>query len=328
MDLRIGISGWAYGSWHNGFYPPGLARRRELEHASRRLNSIEINGTFYALQRPSSFRRWYDATPPGFLFAVKGSRFITHMKKLRDIETPLANFFASGVLLLGDKLGPILWQLPPALAFDRDRIARFLELLPRTTTAAARLARHHDRRLEGRAWTRTDRDRPIRHAFEVRHSSFLCAEFAELLRRHGAALVFADTAGLHPYTEQITADFVYIRMHGAEAIYASRYTDAQLDWWAARIRAWKAGREPRDARRIPGAPPPPRGRRHVYVYFDNDAHGHAPFDALRLAERLGITGPVRDRWPTATTTRARPQRRSKAGGGTARRRPGAPRRAA
>lgn len=328
MDLRIGISGWAYGSWHDGFYPPGLARRRELEHASRRLNSIEVNGTFYSLQRPSSFRRWYEETPPGFLFAVKGSRFITHMKKLRDAETPLANFLASGVLLLGDKLGPILWQLPPNLAFDRDRVARFLALLPRTSAAAARLARRHDHRLDGRAWTRTDRDRTIRHAFEVRHPSFLCAEFAELLRQHGAALVFADSAGLHPYAEQVTANFVYIRLHGAEAIYASRYTDAQLDWWAARIRAWQAGREPRDARRIDGAPAPPRGRRHVYVYFDNDAHGHAPFDALRLAERLGITGPVDGRWRAATAAAARQRRPGKARRGAGRRHPGARRRAA
>src|SRR5690606_10359499 len=145
--------------------------------------------------------------------------------------------------------------------------------------------------------------------------------------QHGAALVFADSAGLHPYAEQVTANFVYIRLHGAEAIYASRYTDAQLDWWAARIRAWQAGREPRDARRIDGAPAPPRGRRHVYVYFDNDAHGHAPFDALRLAERLGITGLVDGRWRPVTTTRSQPQRRGKAGTGAARR-PGARRRAA
>ena len=327
MDLRIGISGWAYAGWHDGFYPPGLARRRELEYASRRLNSVEINGTFYSLQRPSSFRRWYDETPPGFLFAVKGSRFITHMKKLRDVETPLANFFASGVLLLREKLGPILWQLPPNLAFARDRVARFLALLPRTTTAAARLARRHDHRLAGRDWTRTDRDRAIRHAFEVRHESFLCAAFADLLHQHGAALVFADAAGQHPYAEQLTADFVYIRLHGAEAVYASRYTDAQLDWWAARIRAWQAGREPRDARRIDGAPRPARRRRHVYVYFDNDAHGHAPFDALRLAGRLGVAAPAEGRWPApaaAEAARARPRKRTAA----ARRHPGARRRAA
>ncbi|HEX7091304.1 MAG TPA: DUF72 domain-containing protein [Longimicrobiales bacterium] len=291
MDLCIGTSGWAYAGWRGRFYPRGLARARELAFASRRLNSIEINGTFYSLQRPSSFRRWFDETPPGFLFAVKGSRFITHMKKLDDVETPLANFFASGLLLLREKLGPVLWQIPPNLAFDRDRVARFLALLPKTTTAAARLARRHDHRLDGRDWTRTDRDRPIRHALEVRHPSFLCAEFAALLHAHGAALVFADTAGLFPYAEQLTADFVYIRLHGAEAIYASGYTDAQLDWWAARIRAWQRGREPRDARRIAGAPRPPRRLRDVYVYFDNDALGHAPFDALRLAGRLGVAAP-------------------------------------
>jgi len=287
-QTRVGVSGWSYKGWRGRFYPEGLPQRKELEYASRKLDSIEINGSFYSLQRPTSYRRWFEETPPRFVFAVKGSRFITHMKKLRDVEQPLANFFASGVLRLGRKLGPILWQLPPRFAFDEDRLAAFLDLLPKTTTAAAALARRHDERLEGRSWTRAEAELPIRHAFEVRHPSFLDPAFVRLLRRHGAALVFADTAGLFPYAEEVTADFVYARLHGAEHLYASGYTDAQLDWWADRLRAWRAGREPDDARRITDLAPPARHGRDLYVYFDNDAWGHAPFDAMRLAERLRV----------------------------------------
>lgn len=285
-EIRVGISGWSYAGWRGVFYPEGLARRRELEYASRKVDSIEINGSFYSLQRPTSYRRWYEETPPGFVFAVKGSRYITHMKKLKGVERPLANFFASGVLRLGEKLGPILWQFPSNLCFDPARFEAFLSLLPKTTDEAATLARRHDARLKGRAWTHADVKLPVRHAFEVRHESFLVPEFAALLRRHGAALVFADTARVWPYTEEVTADFIYARLHGAEHLYASGYTDAQLDWWAERIRVWHRGGEPRDARRISDEKPPGEGGRDVYVYFDNDARARAPFDAMRLAERL------------------------------------------
>jgi uncharacterized protein YecE (DUF72 family) len=284
--VRIGISGWTYAGWRGVFYPKGLAHRRELEYASRKLSSIEINGSFYSLQTPVSYRRWYAETPPDFVFAVKGGRFITHMKKLRDVEVPVANFFASGLLALEEKLGPILWQFPAQFAYNEERFARFLELLPRTTAEAAALAATHDERLAGRSCTECSTDAPIRHAFEVRHPSFLVPSFLDLLRRHGAALVLADTAGLWPYAEDLTADFVYIRLHGAEALYTSGYTDEQLDWWAARIRCWRAGEQPADATLAAperGAAP---GKRDVYVYFDNDAKVHAPFDAMRLAERL------------------------------------------
>lgn len=285
-QTRVGISGWTYPGWRGVFYPEGLAHRRELEYASRRMSSVEINGSFYSLQTPSSYRKWYEETPPRFVFAVKGGRFITHMKKLREVEEPLANFFASGVLRLGEKLGPILWQFPPQLGYNPERFAAFLDLLPKDTEAAAELAARHGERLEGRAWTRAETRQPVRHAFEVRHPSFLAPEFVGLLRRHNAALVFADTAGLWPYAEDLTADFVYVRLHGAEHLYASGYTDPQLDWWAERIRAWRAGREPEDATRVTDDPPPPAAERDVYVYFDNDAKVHAPFDAIRLAERL------------------------------------------
>ena len=284
--LRIGISGWTYAGWRGVFYPPDVARKHELEYASRQMNSIEINGTFYSLQYPSSFRSWYEATPPRFQFAVKGSRFITHMKKLKAVNTALANFFASGVLLLKEKLGPILWQFPPQLAYHEEKFANFLELLPKTTSAASRLARKHDDRVTGRAAIKADADRPIRHAFEVRHDSFLNESFVQMLRKHRAALVFADTAGLWPYAEDVTADFVYIRLHGASELYTSGYRDEELDHWAERIRKWSRGSEPRDAALTSTSSPPKRAERDVYVYFDNDRKVRAPFDATRLAERL------------------------------------------
>lgn len=285
-DLRIGISGWTYAGWRGVFYPPEITQKRELEYASRQMNSIEINGTFYSMQRASSFQAWYEMTPPRFQFAVKGSRFITHMKKLKDVETPLANFFAQGVLNLKEKLGPILWQFPPQLAYNEEKFANFLEILPKTTFEASRLARKHDDRLKGRAALKADADRPLRHAFEIRHDSFLDESFVKLLRKHKAALVFADTAGLWPYAEDLTSDFIYIRLHGASELYTSGYSDKELDWWAERIGKWSHGSQPRDAALITTSSPPRRARRDVFVYFDNDRKVRAPFDAMRLAERV------------------------------------------
>src|SRR5437868_5114677 len=168
-DLRVGISGWRYAGWRGKFYPKDLPQHRELEFAGCTFNSVEINGSFYSLQLPSSYRRWYDATPPDFLFAVKGGRFITHMKKLRDVEVPLANFFASGILALREKLGPILWQLPPSFGFDPQRLRGFLELLPCNANEASKLAKKHDDKLKARAFTKIDpatAGRPLRHAME------------------------------------------------------------------------------------------------------------------------------------------------------------------
>ncbi len=266
--VRIGTSGWVYPPWRGEFYPPKLAHRRELEYLSRQVNSVEINGSFYALQRPSSYQAWREQTPEDFEFAVKGGRFITHMKRLRDIDAPLANFFASGVLALGDKLGPLLWQLPPTLAFDPDLLADFLGRLPGTTAAAAELAGRHEDRLAGRAWTTTDADRPLRHAIEARHASFRDPAFLDLLRAAGAGVVIADAAAEWPYLEHVTADFAYVRLHGSTELYASGYSGAALDEWAERIRGWSE--QGVDA----------------YAYFDNDAKVRAPWDALGLLERL------------------------------------------
>ena len=283
--IRIGISGWNYGGWRGTFYPCGLRHADELSYASRQVDTIEINGTHYSLQRPESFARWHDETPNGFVFAVKGSRYITHLKQLNDIETPLANFFASGVLRLEEKLGPFLWQFSPRFRFDAERLDYFLSMLPRDTETAATLARGHDHRLARRAWTRTRRNLHLRHAVEIRHSSFLDPVFVGLLRRHGVALVFADSVAW-PYAEDITADFVYLRLHGSEELYASGYSDEALDHWAARVKLWAAGLEPNDAQLISAGPPPRRNARDVYVYFDNDAKVRAPFDARALHTRL------------------------------------------
>ncbi|SHG10760.1 DUF72 domain-containing protein [Streptoalloteichus hindustanus] len=292
---RVGTSGWLYPPWRGTFYPAGLPQRRELDHLSRQVGSVEINGSFYSLQRPESYRSWRERTPDDFLFAVKGGRFITHMKKLREVETPLANFFASGLLTLGPKLGPLLWQLPPRLPFDADQLAAFFTLLPRTTSEAAALAEKHDHRLEGRSWTTTEVEQPLRHALEVRHPSFCDPSFIELLREHDIGLVVADTAGKWPYLEDVTSDFVYVRLHGDVELYTSGYTDEALDRWADRIRTWLAGRDPQSEHTV-GAPAPPRpAGRDVYVYFDNDIKVHAPFDAINLAKRLGVQPPEEPR---------------------------------
>ena len=289
-DVRIGISGWRYAPWRGVFYPPGLPQRRELEYAAHHLGSVEINGSFYSLQRPDSYRAWRAETPEGFVFAVKGPRFVTHMKKLVDVGTPLANFFASGVLALEDRTGPVLWQLPPNLGFDADRLARFLDLLPRSTAAAARLAEGHDDKVpEGRALTTVEEDRPLRHVLEVRHDSFLTPAFPELLRAHDVGLVVADTAGRWPHLEVVTSDVVYVRLHGDEELYVSGYGDEALDAWAAKVRAWSTGTPPPDGLRLT-APAPDRPR-DVHVYFDNDAKVHAPFDAMALAARVGVVPP-------------------------------------
>jgi uncharacterized protein YecE (DUF72 family) len=268
---HIGISGWVYPAWRSTFYPKGLAQARELAYAAEKLTSIEINGTFYSLQRPASFERWRDSTPADFVFAVKGPRFITHMKKLTDPDVLLANFFASGVLALGAKLGPVLWQLPPTLGFDEKRLVTFFRALPRTTPAAAQIATQHDERLEGRALTTASVDQPLRHAMEVRHSSYLVPRFLDVLRAHEVAVVVADSAGRYPALDATTADFAYVRLHGADELYVSGYTPEALDTWAARIRRWTdLGLD-------------------VFAYFDNDAKVRAPYDAMGLIERLAPT---------------------------------------
>jgi uncharacterized protein YecE (DUF72 family) len=286
--VRIGISGWRYEPWRRIFYPEDLPQHRELEFAARAFPSIEINGSFYSLQTPQSYAAWYDATPPGFVFSVKGPRYLTHILRLKDPLRPLANFFASGVFNLREKFGPILWQFPPSMRYDATRFEEFFALLPRDTAAALKLARKRDSRLHGRSCLRIDAARPLRHAIEIRHESFATPEFIAHLRRHGIALVVADTAGKWPLLEDTTADFMYLRLHGDKELYASGYTEAALDRWADRIQAWQRGREPRDARRA-GTLARAFRTRDVYCYFDNDIKVRAPFDADRLMSKLGLS---------------------------------------
>jgi uncharacterized protein YecE (DUF72 family) len=283
--IRIGISGWTYKPWRGRFYPEGLPQKRELAYAAGTFDTIEINGTFYGLQRPESFAAWHDQTPDDFVFAIKGSRYITHFLRLREIEAPLANFLASGLLRLGPKLGPILWQFPPWMRFDPARFDAFLRLLPPDTEAALDLARRHDHRLEGRAWLAVDAKRPMRHAVEIRHDSFRDPAFISLLRRHRVALVCADTVDW-PRLMDLTADFAYCRLHGSEELYVSGYSDESLDEWAARIRSWSAGGEPNNAKLIDFDQRAARRLRDVYVYFDNDVKVRAPYDAQTLRRKL------------------------------------------
>jgi uncharacterized protein YecE (DUF72 family) len=269
------VSGWRYPSWRGDFYPRGLVQRRELEYVGEQMSSAEINGSFYSLQRPSSYARWRDSVPDDFVFAVKGPRYITHMLRLRSAGNALANFFASGPLALRAKLGPILWQLPARHPFEPDVLDAFLASLPRTTAEALDLARGHDRRLDGRTWLSIDEDRPLRHSIEPRSASFDDPAFPELLRERNVSLTIADTADTFPMFDEITSDHVYVRLHGSQELYLSGYTDDELDAWAARVRAWADGSGCPDGR-----------PRDVYVYFDNDGRGRAPHDAVALERRL------------------------------------------
>lgn len=268
-EVYVGVSGWSYDGWRGDFYPEGLPRRRQLGYVAERLTSVELNGSFYSLQRPSTYQRLVDETPEGFPVAVKGGRFITHLRRLDDVGQGLANFFASGLLLLGDQLGPVLWQLPANLAFDPDLVAGFLERLPRDHHQAARLAGRHDDKLAGdRAVTRSVSAGVVRHALEPRHPSFGEPEATALLREHGVALVASDSPGDWPCFDESTADFRYVRLHGHTQLYASGYSGASLDGWARTLRGWRdAGQD-------------------AYVYFDNDARGRAPHDAVALLGRL------------------------------------------
>jgi uncharacterized protein YecE (DUF72 family) len=283
-NVRIGISGWRYEPWRGVFYPEKLRQKDELAYASSKFPTIEINGTFYSLQRPDYFAQWYDETPPDFQFAVKGGRYITHIRRLKEIEAPLANFFASGVLRLQEKLGPFLWQFPPFFKFDAPRIEAFFKLLPHDTDAATDMARHHEKRMAGRSWLEKTPNRKIRHAMEIRHGSFVTPEFVDLLRRYDVAMVCADTVEW-PRLMDVTSDFVYCRLHGSEVLYASGYDDEALDQWAARIAAWARGSEPKDAEKASPKPPPKRSRRDVFVYFDNDVKVRAPRDAAALTAK-------------------------------------------
>jgi uncharacterized protein YecE (DUF72 family) len=303
--IYIGISGWRYPPWRGIFYPKGLRQADELAFASRALPSIELNGSFYALQKPESYNAWYEATPPDFIFSTKGNRYITHIQRLRDIDVPLANVFASGVLNLREKLGPFLWQFPPSFRYDAERVDHFLSLLPHDTEQALELARHCDAGRRERSVPVIDKKRKLRHAMEIRHDSFIDPSFIALLRKYNVALVIADSAGKWPDREDVTADFVYLRLHGEAALYSGGYTEEALDYWAGRIGAWSKGQQP-EGKLISDVKPRKRSSRDIYCYFDNDIKVDAPFDARRLIDKLGLKlhlTPFGDMRQPATTPR-------------------------
>jgi uncharacterized protein YecE (DUF72 family) len=284
-QMRVGISGWRFDGWRGGFYPEDLAQKRELEYASRKLNSIELNGTFYSTQKPQSFQAWRKDTPDDFAFAIKGSQFITHIRKLENVEGALANFLGQGMLCLGRKLGPILWQFPPNFSIDLARLENFFKLLPRTQKQAAAYARQRDEWMATRSWLEVEEDLPVYHAVEIRHKSFAVPEYVALLRENNIALVVADTVKW-PCMMDVTADIVYCRLHGSEKIYPDGYTEEAIDVWAHRVIAWSRGEEVTDGTRIHADPGPKRDARDVFVYFDDDVKVRAPFDAMSLSKRL------------------------------------------
>ena len=306
--IFIGVSGWRYTPWRGNFYPKGLAQHRELHYASRAFNSLEINGSFYSLQWPTSYAQWAEQTPEGFVFAVKGGRYLTHMLKLRNFETALANFFASGLFELGQKLGPILWQFPPTMRYHPEVFEEFFCALPRSTAEAMWIACAHDDRPKGRVCLEPLDDIPLRHCVEVRHESFETPDFIAQLRRHNIAWVVADTPRPWPLFEDVTADFIYMRLHGSTELYHSRYTTEELVRWAALMRAWANGDDPVNARHISSELAPKVAGRDVYCYFDNTDKLHAPDNAHELMEMLAV------RWPavpaadaSAGTTAAEPR---------------------
>ena len=260
--IRVGIGGWVFPPWRGVFYPPGLAQSRELAHASRQVTSIEINGTFYGAQKPTSFRKWYAETPEDFVFSVKGPRYATHRRELGEAGSSIERFFASGVLELREKLGPILWQVPPTTKFDAANFSAFLALLPAERD-----------------------DRAIRHVLEVRHPSFAAPEFIALLRTRKVALAFVDDKN-RPAIQDVTADFVYARLRRSQENEATGYPRPALDAWVKRFRTYADGGEPADAARCHPEGAAVAKSRDCFVYFINGAKIRAPAAATAFIERL------------------------------------------
>lgn len=284
-EYRIGISGWRYTPWRNYFYPKGLVQKKELYFASRSVNTIEINGSFYGLQTPQSYASWFDETPDNFIFSVKAYRQITHFNRLVNIEEPLARFFGSGLLELKHKLGPILWQFPPSFTFNPDRFSAFLDLLPHTTNQAMKRAQTVYPEM---TWPEGVKHRQrIRHCVEIRHQSFMNKEFITLLRKHNVAFVIADTAKRWPYAEDITSDFIYMRLHGDTELYKSGYSEEAIERWYKRIKTWSKGNQPADAKLITSQEQSHENR-DVFCYFDNTDKMWAPFDARKILEKLNL----------------------------------------
>jgi uncharacterized protein YecE (DUF72 family) len=259
--IRVGIGGWVFAPWRGEFYPKGLPQARELEHASRKLTAIEINGTFYRTQKPESFRKWAAETPDDFVFSVKGPQFATNRRVLAEAGESIERFFGSGVLELKSKLGPILWQMAPTKKFDPEDFEGFLALLPQE--------------LDGR---------PIRHVVEVRQASFLVPAFIDLLRKFSVAVVLVES-GKHPLIADVTSDFIYARLQGTSEKEKTGYSAKALDLWAKRAQTWAAGDAPDDLATI-GGKAPAKGKRDVFIYMISGAKVRAPAAAMALIERV------------------------------------------
>jgi len=262
VRIRVGIGGWTYEPWRGPFYPADLTQKRELEYASRKLTSIEINGTFYGTQRATSFEKWHDETPEDFVFALKAPRFATHRRVLAEAGDSVERFFASGVLALKDKLGPINWQFAPTKQFDAEDFDGFLKLLPK--------------QVDGRA---------IRHAVEVRHESFRHPEFISLVREHGVAVVLAGDSD-YPQIADVTAPFVYARIMGTVEAESLGYSGQALDIWALRAKQWAGGNQPEDLQSVEQTAPEPTPR-DVYLYVISGYKASNPAAAMALIERIG-----------------------------------------
>lgn len=290
-NFYIGISGWRYAPWRNNFYPKGLTQKKELYFASRSVNSIEINGSFYALQTPERYTNWYEDTPVGFIFSVKAPRYITHIRRLNNVEEPIANFFASGVLELRDKLGPILWQFPPTFKFNEDQFTEFLSLLPKDFGEAIKVAGkyHPEFKFPHKNFSKNK----LRHCVEIRNDTFVDEKFIDLLRKFNVAFVIADTAGRWPFAEDITSDFIYMRLHGDTELYNSGYSDEAIHRWYSKIKSWSKGVQPRDAKLIGKRAKTPKSL-DVYCYFDNTDKLWAPKDARSLLTLLGLEKRLHD----------------------------------
>lgn len=259
--IRVGIGGWTFEPWRDNFFPRGLVQTRELEYASRHVTSIEINGTFYRTQTPATFRKWAGETPDDFVFSLKAPRYTTNRRVLAEAGSSITKFIESGVSELGDKLGPILWQFPPTKVLDPVDFEAFLALLPKDVDS-----------------------RTLRHAVEVRHDSFLTADFIALARRYGVAVVTAHSAR-YPLIADATADFVYLRLQQAREDETTGYSNAELADWQKRVEAWEEGRTPDDLPHLAEAPA--RKPRDVFLYMINGAKVRAPAAAMALLERLG-----------------------------------------
>ena len=274
MTVRVGLSGWQYDSWRGDFYPAGLAKRRWLEHVGERFPTVEVNGSFYSLQRPERYRAWRAAVPDDFRFAVKGGRYLTHMLRLRNVGTALANFFASGPLELGPTLGPVLWQLPEAFVPTPEVLDAFLAGLPRTHGAAAALAGRHDAKVREPSTVTEDPALPIAHVLEVRNADAVSPAHLEVLRAHRTALADSHAGDFPRLRADTGAPLAYLRLHGAPRTYHDGYSPQALGGWARVVREHvDAGRD-------------------VWVYFDNDAERHAPWDAERLQRLVGGRDPA------------------------------------